>query len=147
MTASAKCEWAGRTLTDWWSNKIPVIDESHADAELVLDPSPCREYDLAFAFEARPEHNAAWEAAVQQRSKPAVHYINKGKRSSCAFNIFNVLNSRQSICPAIHARGVYKAQHYDTLCVHYRFSSLRRYAYIRGGRLPCQYWGAVPVLA
>lgn len=47
------------------------------------DSCPCREYDLAFVFEARPEHNAAWEAAVQQRSKPVVRYINKGKQSSC----------------------------------------------------------------
>jgi hypothetical protein len=43
-----------------------------------LCPLSCREYDLAFAFEARPDHNAAWELAVQQRASPAVQYINKG---------------------------------------------------------------------
>ena len=123
---------------------LQISDEGHAYAGLTSDPCPCREYDLAFAFEARPEHNAAWEAAVQQRSKPVVHYINKGKRSPCAFNI---PNSRQSSSAAIHARGVCKAQRYDTPCMHCRFSSLRRYAYIGGGRLPCQYSGAVLVLA
>ena len=57
----------------------------------------CREYDLAIAFEARPDHNGFWQAAVQERSNPAVQYINTGEVSPFACSSNRDTTSHQQI--------------------------------------------------